>query len=433
MAANVRAIAARIVFAVVDKGRSLADELPAQLTKIDEKDKGLLQALCYGVLRHLPELEFAVRDFLKKPLKGKQRVGHFLILVGIYQIKYMRIPDHAAFNETVSSCKPLKLDHLKGVINGVLRNFQRQQAANTPTSAPVADAITYNHPSWFIKKVQQGYPEHWQAILMANMQQPPMWIRVNQRHHSLEQYLALLNAADIDVAMVDDLSQAIRLTEAIDVAKLPGFEQGWVSVQDGAAQQAAGLLACQANDRVLDCCAAPGGKTGHILEATPDIESLTAIDVSEKRLERVQENLARLQLNATVLAADAAKPELWWDNTPFDRILLDAPCSGTGVIRRHPDIKWLRKADDIDELKQLQQQILKNCWSLLKSGGTLLYATCSILPEENVQQIQAFLAENSDAKLVNITNNPNDIGWQILPNDKAMDGFYYAKLIKLKT
>lgn len=436
MAVNLRALAARCMFAVVDKGRSLADELPQQLAKIEGKDKGLLQELCYGVLRHLPELEYDVREFIKKPLTGKQRVGHFLMLVGVYQIKYTRIPDHAAFNETVSACKPLKCDHLKGLINGVLRNLQRQQAAKesegsevSPTELP--DAIAFNHPSWFIKKVQLAYPEKWQDVLNTNMQRPPMWLRVNQLHHNVDEYLALLAKENIEHLLVDEKSGAIRLTEAIDVNKLPGFQLGWVSIQDGAAQQAARLLDCQPDDNVLDCCAAPGGKTCHILEYSPKIKAMTAIDIEASRLERVEENLQRLNLAANVIAADAATtPEKWWDGELFDRILLDAPCSGTGVIRRHPDIKWLRKGQDIAALGELQQDILKNIWSLLKPGGTLLYATCSILPEENSQQIQRFIEKSTDVELIAITDNATDIGWQILPNDNSMDGFYYAKLVK---
>jgi len=435
MAANLRALAARCTFAVVDKGRSLSDELPQQIAKIDIKDKGLLQELCYGVLRHLPELEYDVRDFIKKPFTGKQRVGHFLLLVGIYQIKYTRIPDHAAFNETVSACKPLKCDHLKGVINGVLRNFQRQQSQliKDETQADISKlpaAVAFNHPSWFIKKLQGAYPESWQDILNANMHRPPMWIRVNALHHSLDEYLSLLTEAKIEHSLIDDKSSAIRLTEAVDVNKLPGFALGWASVQDGAAQQAAYLLDCQPGDNVLDCCAAPGGKTCHILEHSPKINAMTAIDIEAARLERVQENLQRLNLQAKVIAGDALTPKTWWDGQLYDRILLDAPCSATGVIRRHPDIKWLRKNEDIAVLTELQQDIMKNIWSLLKPGGTLLYATCSVLPEENSEQVQRFLHDNSDAEHIAITDNTNDIGWQILPNDNSMDGFYYAKIIK---
>jgi 16S rRNA (cytosine967-C5)-methyltransferase len=335
-------------------------------------------------------------------------------------------------SETVAATKPLKCDFLRGLINGVLRNVQRNLAKEDADEAAAAlpDAIKYSHPSWFIKKLQSAYPDQWQEILTANLERPPMWLRVNQRHNSVTEYLALLSQEDMRVELVDEKSSAIKLVNAIDVNKLPGFSDGWVSVQDGAAQQAAILLNSQAGDAVLDCCAAPGGKTCHILELAPDLGHMTAIDIEENRLLRVEENLTRLNLTAKVITADAASKE-WWDGELFDRILLDAPCSGTGVIRRHPDIKWLRKADDIEKLTELQQQILNNIWSLLKPGGTLIYATCSILPEENVQQIQQFLSENNNAKLVQVTNEKTDIGWQILPNEQSMDGFYYAKLEKI--
>jgi 16S rRNA (cytosine967-C5)-methyltransferase len=432
MATNIRALAARCCFAVVDKGRSLSDELPKAQAKVEGKDKGLLQELCYGVLRYLPALEYDLRQLMDKPLKGKQRVGHFLILVGIYQVKHTRIPDHAAVSETVAATKPLKCDFLRGLINGVLRNVQRNLAKDNAneTAASLPDAIKYSHPSWFIKKLQNAYPEKWQVILTANLERPPMWLRVNQQHHNITEYLALLSQADITVSHVDEKSSAIKLENAIDVNNLPGFHDGWVSVQDGAAQQAATLLGSKTGDNVLDCCAAPGGKTCHILELTPDIAEMTAIDIEENRLLRVKENLVRLNLSAKVITADAASQD-WWDGQQFDRILLDAPCSGTGVIRRHPDIKWLRKTEDIEKLTILQQQILKNIWSLLKPGGILLYATCSILPEENIQQIQQFVSENNNAKLIPITNEKTDIGWQILPNEQSMDGFYYAKLEKV--
>jgi len=427
MTVNVRALAAKCCFAVIDKGRSLADELPELQNKVEGKDKGLLQELCYGVLRYLPELEDNSRQFINKPLKGKQRAVHFLILVGLYQIKYMRIPDHAAVSETVSATKPLKNQHLKAMVNGVLRSFQREQAT---LAEPNSEAVKYNHPSWFINKIKSAYPEDWQAVLAANLEKPPMWLRVNQQHHTVEQYQTLLVQNDIEISKIDAVSGAIKLTQAIDVNKLPGFALGHVSIQDGAAQQAALILDCQSNETVLDCCAAPGRKTCHILEMTPDLASMTAIDVDANRLIRVEENLTRLNLKANVVAGDAADASSWWDNKQFDRILLDAPCSGTGVIRRHPDIKWLRKASDITNLVELQQQILKNVWSLLKPGGTLLYATCSILPEENSEQIQHFIEKNNDVELLEIANGEQKVGWQILPNEQSMDGFYYAKLQK---
>ena len=426
MKANVRALAAKCCFAVVEKGRSLADELPNQQQKAEDKDRALLQELVYGVLRYLPELEFISKAFIDKPLKGKQRVTHFLILVGIYQLKHTRIPDHATLSETVAACKSIKQFHLKGMINGVLRNIQRQGFEQLQD---IPDPVKYNHPSWLINKLKSGYPDHWPDILKHNMCRPPMWLRVNQQKQNINDYLNKLSEQKIDVEAQDAFSGAIKLTSPIDVTKLPLFEQGHVSVQDGAAQQAAKLLDCQPNDHVLDCCAAPGGKTCHILELTPDI-TMTAIDVDPKRLTRIEDNLARLSLNAKLVSGDAATANTWWDGQQYDRILLDAPCSGTGVIRRHPDIKWLRKASDIETLVILQQQILKNVWSLLKPGGTLLYATCSILPEENCKQIQRFIKDNSNAELVTIEPKEQAVGWQILPNNQGMDGFYYAKLKK---
>lgn len=439
---NIRALAAKCCYSVIDQGRSLGDELPKQQDKVTAKDKGLLQEICYGVLRYLPELEHDVRGLMEKPLTGKQRVFHFLLLVGVYQIKFMRIPDHAAVSETVAATSALKNSHMKALVNGVLRNFVRasESVITASSQAPGSDlpvAIQYNHPGWFIKQVQQAYPDKWQQILTANQQKPPMWLRVNQKHHTSADYQKQLATAEISINSADFSSQAIELTRPTDVSKLPGFEQGWVSIQDGAAQQAARLLNCQRNDVVLDCCAAPGGKTCHILEYTPDIASMTAIDVEASRLVRVEENLTRLGLKAKVIAADAADSKTWWQGQQFDRILLDAPCSGTGVIRRHPDIKWLRKASDIDALVRLQQQILKETWSLLKPGGTLLYATCSILPQENSEQVKHFIENNTDAKLLSIdcaeNANKENIGWQLLPGEKNMDGFYYAKLLKIKT
>ncbi|NMP30820.1 16S rRNA (cytosine(967)-C(5))-methyltransferase RsmB [Thalassotalea sp. M1531] len=429
MSVNLRALAAKVCFAVVDQGRSLAEEIPKQAAKVEGKDKGLLQELCYGVLRYLPELENHVRHLMDKPLKGKQRVCHFLLLVGIYQLKYTRIPDHAALNETVSATGNIKCRHLKGLVNAILRSYQRNPEVSTNS---LTEPVNYNHPGWFINKVKSAYPNNWQSILSANQSRPPMWLRVNNRQFNASQYLKMLEASEIEIADQDEKSGALKLASAIDVNKLPKFDVGAASVQDAAAQQSARLLGCQPGDLVLDCCAAPGGKTCHMLELTPDIEQMTAIDVDESRLVRVQENLDRIKLEAKLIAGDATNPESWWDGQLFDRILLDAPCSATGVIRRHPDIKWLRKADDIKALVDLQAQILKKMWSLLKPGGTLLYATCSILPDENSEQIQQFLATQTDAELVELPEYQGSLGWQLIPGEQDMDGFYYAKLVKTK-
>lgn len=431
---NTRALAAKVLNQVVEQGQSLSQALPAAQQDLNPKDKALVQMLCYGVLRTLPRLDFFCRSLMQKPLKGKQRELHFLILVGFYQLLYTRIPSHAAVGETVSGAKALKKQALKGMVNGVLRNFLREQETLIE-QAEQQDTLKYCHPSWLVKRLQSAYGEEKAAQIMENNnQQAPMWLRVNNLHHSRPEYKALLDAAELDsfVAIDTENSNALRLEKATDVYKLPGFAEGWVSVQDGAAQLAAHYLGAQPNELILDACAAPGGKTVHALELQPSIKQMVAVDADAKRLLRVQENLDRLNLQATVIHGDASKPDDWWDGEQFDRILCDAPCSATGVIRRHPDIRWLRRDSDIAELVALQKSILKALWAKLKPGGILLYATCSILPDENELQVQHFLQMTTDATLIPLSDqyNSSTQGRQLLPNENAMDGFYYAKLQK---
>ncbi|WP_065187351.1 16S rRNA (cytosine(967)-C(5))-methyltransferase RsmB [Shewanella woodyi] len=423
---NLRALAAKVVFQVLEKGISLSVALPEQQKHCESgKDKALLAELSYGVMRQLPQLDKLVSDCMAKPLKGKQRILHQLLLVGCYQLYFTRIPSHAAISETAEACRQLKFDGLVKVINAVLRNIQRQEKP-LPTDN---DTLTYNTPAWIIKSLKQAYPDSWQTVIENSHQRPPMWLRNNVRSQTRDEYLALLAEAEIS-ASAGQSSDAILLESPKDVMQLPGFEQGAASVQDGAAQWAATLLAPADGELILDACAAPGGKTCHILERA-DTE-LVAVDFDANRLERVQQNLDRLSLNAKLVHGDAADIDSWWQGDKFDRILLDAPCSATGVIRRHPDIKWLRKQADIEELAQLQSKILDHCWKWLKPGGTLLYATCSILPQENAQQISAFLERTHDATLITISQQPtpDDIGWQITPGTENMDGFYYARLVK---
>ncbi|QDE29511.1 16S rRNA (cytosine(967)-C(5))-methyltransferase RsmB [Shewanella polaris] len=424
---NVRALAAKAIYEVLEKGTSLSVALPDQQQHLENgKDKALLAELCYGVMRQLPQLDKCVSDCLAKPFKGKQRILHQLLIVGCYQLYFTRIPAHAAISETAEACRQLRFDGLVKVVNGVLRNIQRQDAALNTDS----DTLRFNTPAWFIKRLQQAYPESWQAIIEQSHQRPPMWLRNNQQSQTREVYLAALAQHDIQTQV--GLSQdAILLESAKDVAALPDFMEGAASVQDGAAQWAATLLAPTADELILDACAAPGGKSCHLLELAPNI-NLVAVDFDQKRLVRVQQNLDRLHLKAQLIHGDAADIPSWWQGQQFDRILLDAPCSATGVIRRHPDIKWLRKNSDIEELANLQKQILDHCWQWLKPGGTLLYATCSILPQENSQQVEQFLARTPDANLVPIEQQTHrdDIGWQILPGQNNMDGFYYARLVK---
>jgi len=431
---NVRAQAAKVLNQVVEQGQSLSQALPAAQQDLSPKDKALVQMLCYGVLRTLPRLDFFCRSLMKKPLTGKQRAMHFLILVGIYQLLYTRIPSHAAVGETVNGAKALKKPALKGMVNGVLRNFLREQESLIE-KADQQDTLRYCHPGWLVKRLQAAYGKTQAASIMdENNQQAAMWLRVNERHHDRAQYQALLNDVELGsfVAKDPENSNALCLDKATDVYKLPGFEEGWVSVQDGAAQLAAHYLDPQAGDLILDACSAPGGKTVHSLELQPKIKQMVAVDADDKRLIRVQENLDRLKLSATVIHGDASKPDSWWTGEQFDRILCDAPCSATGVIRRHPDIRWLRRDSDISELVALQKSILNALWDKLKPGGILLYATCSILPDENKLQVEQFLQDKPDASLIPLSSKADNekTTRQLLPNEDGMDGFYYAKLQK---
>lgn len=423
---NVRAAAAKVIFQVVDQGQSLSNVLPVAQQQVKPRDQALLQEICYGVLRVLPRLESITNELMEKPLKGKQRVFHHLILVGLYQLSFMRIPAHAAVAETVDGTKELKGPRLRGLINAILRSYQRDQEA-LDAKATSHDAGKYGHPSWLLKLLKSAYPEQWQTIVEANNTKAPMWLRVNRQHHDRDGYQALLNNENIETTLHPSTPDALKLGSACDVQKLPGFDQGWVSVQDAAAQLSVEYLQPKAGELILDCCAAPGGKTAHILERTTDA-NVVAIDCDDHRLTRVHENLQRLNLQATVVCGDARAPQEWWQGEQFDRILLDAPCSATGVIRRHPDIKWLRRANDIDALVELQSEIFDAMWKQLKSGGTMVYATCSITPQENKDQVSAFLKRTADATLVGSDlNNP---GRQILPGEDDMDGFYYAVLEK---
>lgn len=423
---NVRAAAANILFQVVDKGQSLSSALPLGQQQVKPRDQALLQEICFGALRILPRLESVASELMDKPLKGKQRVFHHLILVGIYQIGHMRIPAHAAVGETVEATKTLKGPRLRGLINAVLRNYQRNQEQLDEISVS-HNAGKYGHPSWLLKLLQESYPQQWEMIVEANNTKAPMWLRVNHQHLNRDDYQALLKNEGIDSTAHSEALDALKLAAPRDVNNLPGFDKGWVSVQDAAAQLSINYLEPKDGELILDCCAAPGGKTAHILERTKDSQ-VVAIDCDETRLKRVHDNLKRLQLQAKVVCGDARTPSEWWQGEQFDRILLDAPCSATGVIRRHPDIKWLRRADDIEALAELQREIFDAMWQQLKVGGTLVYATCSITPQENKEQVKAFLARTDNAQLIDSDiDNP---GRQILPGEEDMDGFYYAVLKK---
>ncbi|EJD6313264.1 TPA: 16S rRNA (cytosine(967)-C(5))-methyltransferase RsmB [Raoultella ornithinolytica] len=423
---NLRSLAAKAVEQVVEQGQSLSNVLPPLQQKVGDKDKALLQELCFGVLRTLSQLDWLVNKLMARPMTGKQRTVHYLIMVGFYQLLYTRIPAHAALAETVEGAVAIKRPQLKGLINGVLRQFQRQQEALLAEFAQ--SESRFLHPAWLLKRLQKSWPQQWQAIVDANNQRPPMWLRVNRSHHSRDEWLALLEEAGLHGFTHPDYPDAVRLATPAPVQALPGFDQGWVTVQDASAQGCMRYLTPENGERILDLCAAPGGKTTHILEVAPQA-SVLAVDIDEQRLSRVYDNLKRLGMKAQVKQGDGRYPAQWCEDEQFDRILLDAPCSATGVIRRHPDIKWLRRDRDIAELAQLQAEILDAIWPHLKPGGTLVYATCSILPEENSQQIAAFLKRTPDAEL-SLTGTPEQPGVQNLPGAEEGDGFFYAKLIK---
>ena len=432
---NPRAVAARILDQVCFQGRSLTQVLSQTLENLQDKTQNpLIQEICYGVLRDYPRLSAITEGLLKKPFKTKDGDVQSLLLVGLYQLIAMRVPDHAAVSETVAATKDLKKPWARGLANAVLRNFLREKDQRIKR-AEQTEEVCWAHPQWLVDEIRAAWPDHWEEILTANNQRPPMTLRVNLSKTSTEEYLSELAAADISAQAAAIVTSAVQLTQPVDVAILPGFAEGRVSVQDAAAQLAAELLQLEPGQRVLDACAAPGGKTVHILE-TANVD-LTAVDIDAGRLEKVKQNLHRCRHTARLLVGDAKEAKAWWDGQPYDRILLDAPCSATGVIRRHPDIKIHRRAADITTLVELQAQILDAMWLLLKPGGMLLYATCSVLPRENSEQITAFVEKCPDATLVSIPvsvdanwGHASNAGRQILPGENGMDGFYYACLKK---
>ncbi len=427
---NTRLIAARVLSRVLQDGQSLTAALDHAFLSIESgKDRAFIQALCYGVCRQFHRLDFVLSQLLDKPLKDADVKA--LALVGLYQLNFMRVKPHAAVSETVLAVR--KKPWAKSLINALLRTYLREQEG-LEHKADAFQSAALSHPEWLIKQIEQDWPEQALSLLQENNLQPPMVLRVNLAKISRENYLQRLIGQEIAAEAVSFCPSAIKLDKPVPVDVLPGFADGLVSVQDTAAQLAAGLLDVQPGQRVLDVCAAPGGKTVHILESQAQLKELVAVDIDESRMQRVSENLQRLKLQAKLVVGDAAKPEDWWDGTLFERILLDAPCSALGVIRRHPDIKLLRRAEDIGPLQALQKSILQAVWPLLAPGGVLLYATCSILKQENEQQIQAFLAEHSDALELSIEaewGTAGVCGRQILTGDSAMDGFYYARLSKL--
>ncbi|CRM32599.1 16S rRNA (cytosine(967)-C(5))-methyltransferase RsmB [Pseudomonas sp. 58 R 12] len=430
---NPRLAAAKALAAVLNGKASLNSSLPTQMDKVEDRDRGFTQDLAFGTARWQPRLSALAAKLLQKPFKAADADVEALLLVGLYQLLYTRVPAHAAIGETVGCADKLKKPWAKALLNAVLRRAQRESEALL-AELEHDPVVRTAHPRWLQKSLKAFWPEQWEAICAANNAHPPMILRVNRRHHSRDAYLQLLTDAGINATPCVYSVDGIVLEAAADVRSLPGFVEGWISVQDEAAQLAADLLDLAPGQRVLDACCAPGGKTCHILEVETDLAGVVAVDLEAKRLVRVRENLARLGLSAELIAADGRDTATWWDGKPFQRILLDAPCSATGVIRRHPDIKLTRQPDDIAALAVLQGELLDALWPTLEVGGILLYATCSTLPTENTEVIEAFIARTSGARELDLATTAGikqPHGRQLLAQEGGHDGFYYAKLIKI--
>lgn len=428
---SARAAATQVIAQILRNQGSISSLLPAVSSQVAEHDRALLQELCFGTCRYYPQLQAYTECLLDKPLRTKDSDVQAVLLLGLYQLLHTRIPDHAAIGETVEVTRYIKKPWATGLINGVLRQFQRD-------SSKLADllrenrAFQSNHPAWLDGMLRKNWPAQFDAIAAANNQHPPFTLRLNTRRLTRDIYLQQLADLQITASATAFSPYGITLERACDPRTLPGFAEGWISVQDEAAQLSGDLLQLSSNMRVLDACCAPGGKTGHLLELEPSLK-VTALDVEERRLHRVRENLARLNVTADIRCGDGTRPQDWWDGELFDRILLDAPCSATGIIRRHPDIKVLRTPEDIAKLSELQGQLLDSLWPLLKPGGILLYATCSVLPRENTLAAGAFLKRQPQASSDVLDAEwgiPQTCGRQLLPQTGGHDGFYYARLRK---
>ena len=420
--------AAAIAVAAVLSGRSLDDVLPEHDATLLAGDRSLLRALTYGVLREHGFLAAIVGKMLKSPLVDEPRVAA-LVEVGLFQLRSMRVSPHAAVSETVEACEAIGAPQRRALVNALLRRFQRERRALELAAAGDA-ARRWSHPTWMIDKLRCDWPENWERVLTGGNEQGPLTLRINRRRTTRADYAERLRAAGLSFREIEHVPDALVLDTAVPVDRLPGFEMGEVSVQDASAQLAVDLLDLAPGLRVLDACCAPGGKTAHALERA-DVQVL-AVDRDAQRMVRVQENLSRLGLAAELLTWDASKLLDRWSGAPFDRILLDAPCSGTGVIRRHPDIKWLRRHDDIPRMASEQLQLLESLWPLLAPGGRLVYATCSILAAEGEEVVRRFFTSRADVK-----HEPIEAPWgeacrfgRRLPPGGDFDGFYYACLRK---
>lgn len=430
-----RAIAALVIQKLISKQQTLTSLLPDYLCRLDEKkDRALVQELCYGVMRWYFQLDYLHGLLIEKKIKSKDADIKALLFIGLYQFIHLRTPPHAVVSATVEACNELNKSWAKGLVNALLRRYQRE-SEHLLRKVGANDVAHYSHPEWLLDVLKNDYPDNWREIVTSNNNYPPMVLRINPGKVTREAYLDMLKEARIDAIPAPDWTPCgIILKDSVDVDKLPQFREGYVSVQDLAAQLTPQLLDIRPAQRVLDACAAPGGKLAHMLEYEPKIIEATGVESERSRYEKLQQTLDRLQLRARLIQADARETAAWWDGVEFDRILLDAPCSATGVIRRHPDIKVLRTPEDIEAVRIIQRELLSSLWPLLKSGGKLLYATCSILASENDQQIGEFLNNRTNAR-VDVINTAwgmaTQYGRQILPGQNNMDGFYYACLQKI--
>jgi len=421
---NIQIAASQIVQQVLVDGRNLNQVLDESLRKKTvwtPAQRAALQDLSYGTLRYYGQLRAVLELLLHKPLTD-QRI-YYVLLVALYQLQYSKAAQYAVVDHAVRSAQMLN-PKISGLVNAILRNFLRGHASLLEQAAQRAEG-KYSYPQWWVDELQAQYGERSAEILTAGNLHPPMTLRVNQRRGTTQDYLKQLEHLDIPAHQIQP--DALQLEKPVSVDKLPGFFSGLVSVQDGGAQYAARLLDIHDGMRVLDACAAPGGKTAHILECAA--VHMIAVDKDEKRLQRVAENLQRLELSAQLVVGDAAHPEAWCDGKPFERILADVPCSASGVVRRHPDIKWLRRREDIASFAAQQLDILKALWRLLAQDGKLLYVTCSVFQQENEQVVAAFMAQQPDARRSPVALPDNSEG-QLLPDDQH-DGFFYALLHKV--
>lgn len=423
--AALRAKAARLNAQVVNHGRSLAG-LNIDGDEQDERDRSLLRAMLAESLRWHHRFEWQLSKLLDRPLKRKDSELAALLRIGLTQLSALRIPDHAAVSATVDATSMLGLARARGLVNAVLRRYLRERD-NLAEQAERVDVARFSHPAWLIAAIKNDWPADFESILDANNAPPPLWLRVNRTKIGRDAYVSQLGEAGIPATTHPDCDDAVLVTDACPVHKLPGFFEGLVSVQDASAQRAVELMEIEPGQRVLDACAAPGGKAAHMLERFPALGELVALDSDSDRLGQVRSNLDRLGLDARLVTGDAMSPESWFDGQRFDRVLIDAPCSATGVIRRHPDIKVLRRQNDLTDLVANQGRMLDAIWPLLVPGGRLVYATCSVLRAENLGVVGAFVDRTGDADLAPFGT---DRHYQVKPGETNSDGFYYARLSK---